>query len=43
MKTKANNLIANIQGRVGVPVLMYLVGVPAFFTILVWMFFFRGK
>lgn len=41
-KTNAKELINNVQGRVGVPVLMYVLGVPAFFCVLIWLFFFRG-
>ena len=40
---KMNNLIDNVNGRVGVPILLYFMGVPGFFVILIWLFFFRGK
>lgn len=33
----------NVQGRVGVPILMYVLGVPVFFCILAWLFFFKGN
>ena len=36
-------MINNVQGRVGVPILMYVLGVPGFFCILAWLFFFKGK
>ena len=36
-------MINNVQGRVGVPILMYVLGVPGFFVILAWLFFFRGR
>ncbi len=34
--------IQNANGRVGVPILMYFLGVPGFIVILLWLFFFRG-
>lgn len=40
---KITNLIDNVNGRVGVPILLYFMGVPGFFVILIWLFFFRGK
>lgn len=36
-------LINNVEGRVGVPILMYVLGVPGFFCVLAWLFFFKGK
>ncbi len=36
-------MVNNVQGRVGVPILMYVLGVPGFFCILAWLFFFKGK
>lgn len=42
-KFNPKELINNFEGRVGVPVLMYVLGVPAFFCVLIWLFFFRGK
>ena len=36
-------LLDNIQGKVGVPVLMYVLGVPGFLCVLAWLFFFKGK
>jgi hypothetical protein len=35
--------VDNANGRVGVPILMYFLGVPGFFCILAWLFFFKGK
>ncbi len=35
--------IDNVNGRVGVPILMYFLGVPGFICILAWLFFFRGR
>jgi hypothetical protein len=37
------NLIDNVNGKVGVPILMYMLGVPGSFVIVIWFFFFRGK
>ncbi|MBC7428578.1 MAG: hypothetical protein H7336_08210 [Bacteriovorax sp.] len=36
-------MVNNVQGRVGVPILMYVLGVPGFFCVLAWLFFFKGK
>ena len=36
--TKANES----KGRVVVPVLLYIAGVPLFLVVLLWLFFFRG-
>lgn len=40
---KAKEMIVDAQGRVMVPILMYLLGVPGLLCILIWAFFFRGK
>jgi hypothetical protein len=32
----------NIQGRVGVPILLYALGVPGGLVLLLWFFIFRG-
>ena len=37
------NVIDNVNGRVAAPILMYLLGVPGFLVILLWLLFFRGK
>jgi hypothetical protein len=42
MKTP-NKFIDNVNGKVGVPILLYVLGVPGFLVILIWLFFFRGK
>lgn len=34
---------ANAYGRVGVPILLYFLGVPGALVILLWLFFFRGR
>jgi hypothetical protein len=34
--------ILNARGRVGVPILLYFLGVPGFFVIVLWALFFRG-
>ncbi|TDP55324.1 hypothetical protein C8D79_0371 [Bacteriovorax stolpii] len=43
MKKKMNELVEDIQGKVAVPILMYILGVPGFVCILAWLFFFKGK
>lgn len=40
---KIETFIADINGRVGVPILLYFLGVPGGLVILIWFFFFRGK
>ncbi|MBC7743270.1 MAG: hypothetical protein H7061_13815 [Bdellovibrionaceae bacterium] len=35
--------INNAYGKVGVPILLYFLGVPGGIVILIWLFFFRGK
>jgi hypothetical protein len=40
---KINTYLENIQGKVGVPILLYILGVPGFLCILIWLFFFKGK
>lgn len=34
--------IDNANGRVGVPILLYFLGVPGVVCLLLWAFFFRG-
>ena len=36
------SLKQNIEGRVGVPILLYFLGVPGFICVLLWLFVFRG-
>nr|BDT29311.1 hypothetical protein BHI3_27770 [Bacteriovorax sp. HI3] len=43
MKKKMNELVEDVQGKVAVPILMYILGVPGFVCILAWLFFFKGK
>lgn len=43
IKSKTQSLIDNVNGRVGVPILMYVLGVPGFVCVLAWLFFFKGK
>ncbi|QLY24854.1 hemerythrin domain-containing protein [Bdellovibrio sp. KM01] len=38
-----SSVLDNIQGKVGVPILLYILGVPGFVVILLWFFFFRGE
>ncbi len=37
-----SKILEDVQGRVAVPILMYVLGVPGFFCILAWLFFFKG-
>ena len=37
------NLIDNVNGKVAVPILLYMLGAPGFLVIILWFFFFRGK
>ncbi len=37
------NTVSNAYGRVGVPILLYFLGVPGALVILLWLFFFRGR
>jgi hypothetical protein len=43
MKNKLTAQIDNAKGRVGVPILMYVLGVPGFVCVLAWLFFFKGN
>jgi hypothetical protein len=36
-------LVRDIEGKVGVPLLLWFLGVPGFVCLVLWMFFFRGK
>ncbi|MBC7385580.1 MAG: hypothetical protein H7301_05360 [Cryobacterium sp.] len=38
-----NILDLDQDGKVGVPILLYFLGVPGGLVILLWLFFFRGK
>jgi hypothetical protein len=40
---KVKATIDNVNGRVGVPILMYFLGVPGIVCVLAWLLFFRGK
>ena len=42
-KRNLKTLINNVNGKVGVPILLYFLGVPGIFVIILWAFFFRGK
>ncbi|MEO7162990.1 MAG: hypothetical protein ABI041_08725 [Bdellovibrionia bacterium] len=39
----AKNVILNVEGRIGPPVLLYILGVPGGLCLLIWAFFFRGQ
>lgn len=46
MKKQLSVLKANVDnayGRVGVPILLYFLGVPGFLVVLIWFFAFRGR
>jgi hypothetical protein len=40
---KSKLLKNNVEGKVGMPILMYILGVPGFICIFAWLFFFRNK
>lgn len=42
VKKQLETLVENKNGKVAVPILMYILGVPGFIVILAWFFFFRG-
>ncbi len=39
---RVSDAISNAKGRVAVPILLYFLGVPGFFVIVIWALFFRG-
>tara|TARA_B110001454_G_C12723068_1_gene435671 strand:+ start:6496 stop:6702 length:207 start_codon:yes stop_codon:yes gene_type:complete len=40
---KMKAVVDDVNGRVAVPILLYLMGVPGIIVLLLWAFFFRGK
>lgn len=40
---KIKNLKEDTEGKVGVPILMYILGVPGFLVFFAWLFYFRRK
>ncbi len=40
---KLKAFVDDVNGRVAVPILLYLMGVPGVVVLLLWAFFFRGK
>jgi CO dehydrogenase/acetyl-CoA synthase beta subunit len=42
-QTKPLSALENAKGKIGVPILLYILGVPGFVVILLWLFFFRGN
>lgn len=42
LKAKSKSVIANVNGKIGVPILLYLLGVPGVVVIVLWALFFRG-
>jgi hypothetical protein len=43
IQKKAKLIIDDINGRVAVPILLYLLGVPGIIVLLLWAVFFRGR
>lgn len=42
-RTRIGKFVDNVQGKVGVPILLYFFGVPGIVCVLLWVFIFRGK
>lgn len=42
MNLNLKKLVTDAQGRVGVPILLYFLGVPGIVVIAIWFFVFRG-
>jgi len=40
---KVKLLKNDAEGKVGVPILMYILGVPGFLVFFAWLFYFRNK
>ena len=40
---KLETTIDNINGKIAVPILLYFLGVPGLFVLIIWAFFFRGR
>lgn len=40
---KIKTFVDDVNGRVAVPILLYLMGVPGIIVLLLWAFFFRGR
>lgn len=36
-------IIPDVKGAVGVPILLYFLGVPGIFVLLIWFFLFKGN
>lgn len=43
LKTKMKKASNDIQGRIAVPLLLWLLGVPGIVVFFLWLFFFRGN
>lgn len=37
------SLIEKVEGKVGIPLLLWFLGVPGLVCVALWMFFFRGE
>lgn len=42
-QTRLTVFLDNANGRVGIPILLYFLGVPGIIVLLLWVVFFRGK
>lgn len=42
-KKSMNSIIDDVNGRIAVPTLLYLMGVPGIIVLLLWAFFFSGR
>lgn len=38
---KITKLLNDAHGKIGVPILLYILGVPGFVVVLLWLFFFK--
>ena len=38
-----DKFIDNVNGKVGIPILLYLLGVPGVVVVFLWLFFFRDR
>lgn len=43
LQARIKSFLEDINGKVGVPILLYFLGVPGILVILLWAFFFRGE
>ena len=43
MKVRIQKYRQHLEGRIAVPLLLWMAGVPFGFVVLLWLFFFRGR